>query len=71
MALDRITPRPTFWDYLARRRQEQTEEPLIAEFHDVPRPQPGWKALTMPNRDADFHRVPDPDFVEPPDDYER
>ena len=71
MAVDRITPRPTFWDYLARRRQEQTEEPLIAEFQDVPRPQPGWQILTMPNRDAYFHRVADSDFVEPPDYFVR
>lgn len=74
MAFDPAPPRSSFWDYILSKRREDertAQEPLIPEFHDVPKPPMGWEILAKPNRDADFHRVPDPDFFEPPDDCDR
>lgn len=74
MAIDPAPPRSRFWDYIVSKRRDAgnaEQEPLIPEFQDVPKPPVGWKILAQPNRDADFYRVPDPDFFEPPDDCDR
>lgn len=73
MSADTFYPTRPLWSRIFPRQEEKLSEPLIPEFQDVPKPPPSFnkEALHRPNRDADFHRVPDPDFFEPPDEFER
>lgn len=73
MSTDTYYPRRAFWNRVINTPpQAAPQAPLHLEYTETTTPtHPVSPHLLSPNRDADIHRVPDPDYFEPPEDYDR